>query len=70
MTNYLPPIWLLIQKLDHNSGLHAKKIRQISLKTRTEHSPPLPLYGNVDIPLLFFQGGGHLCLRLNENSHY
>ena len=55
MTNHLPPIWLLIQKLDHNSSLRAK-IRAKSLKTRTEHSPPLPLYGNVDILLSFFPG--------------
>ena len=34
-------LWCLIQKLDHNSGLH-EKIREKSLKTK---------YGNVDIPL-------------------
>ena len=55
MTNHLPPIWLLIQKLDHNSSLRAK-IRAKSQKTRTEQSPPLPLYGNVDILLSFFPG--------------
>ena len=27
------PLWCLIQKLDHNSGLHEKKIREKSLKT-------------------------------------
>ena len=25
-----PPLWCLIQKLDHNSGLHAKNQREIS----------------------------------------
>ena len=29
------PLWCLIQKLDHNSGLHAK-IREKSLKTKSE----------------------------------
>ena len=57
MTNYLPPIWLLIQKLDHNSGLHAKKIRQKSLKTRTEHSPPPPFVWKCGHSP-FFPGGG------------
>ena len=42
------PLWCLIQKLDHNSGLHAKNQREIS---KNEVSPPPPLYGNVDIPL-------------------
>ena len=58
MTNYLPPIWLLIQKLDHNSGLHAKKNQTDISKNEDRTLPPLPLYGNVDIPLLFFPGGG------------
>ena len=44
-----PPFWFLIQKLDHNSGLHAKNQREIS-KKRSQR-PPHPLYGNVDIPL-------------------
>ena len=25
-----PPLWVLIKKLDHNSGLHAKNQREIS----------------------------------------
>ena len=41
------PLWCLIQKLDHNSGLHAKNQREIS---KNEVGSPLPLYGNVDIP--------------------
>ena len=28
--NYFPPFWFLNKKLDHNSGLHAKKNREIS----------------------------------------
>jgi len=28
--NYFSPLWCLIQKLDHNSGLHAKNQREIS----------------------------------------
>ena len=44
-------LWCLIQKLDHNSGLHAKNQREIS-KNEVRKPPPLhPLYGNVDIPL-------------------
>ena len=43
------PLWFLIKKLDHNSGLHAKNQRDITKnKVRT---PPHPLYGYVDIPL-------------------
>ena len=37
------PLWCLIQKLDHNSGLHAKNQREIS-KNEVRN-------GNVDIPL-------------------
>ena len=33
------PFWFLTKKLDHNSGLHAK-IREISLKTKSETPPP------------------------------
>ena len=44
------PLWCLIQKLDHNSGLHAKNQREIS-KNEVRKPPPHPLYGNVDIPL-------------------
>ena len=44
-----PPLWFLIKKLDHNSGLHAKNQRDIS-KNKVRKPPP-PLYGNVDIPL-------------------
>ena len=67
MTNHLPPIWLLIQKLDHNSSLRAK-IRAKSLKTRTEHSPPSLCMEMWTFSFLFFQGP--FCLRLNENSQY
>ena len=28
--NYFSPLWCLIQKLDHKSGLHAKNQREIS----------------------------------------
>ena len=28
--NYFSPLWCMIQKLDHNSGLHAKNQREIS----------------------------------------
>ena len=42
---------LLIKKLDHNRGLHAKNQREISKKTKSEGPPPHPLYGNVDIPI-------------------
>jgi len=28
--NYFSPLWCLIKKLDHNSGLHAKNQREIS----------------------------------------
>ena len=48
------PLWCLIQKLDHNSGLHAKNQREIS-KNEVRSPPPLFLGGgllNVDIPLL------------------
>ena len=31
----LPPLWCLIQKLDHNSGLHAKNQKEIS-KSKSE----------------------------------
>ena len=35
-----PPFWFLIQKLDHNSGLHAKNQREISSnKVRRHHRP-------------------------------
>ena len=50
--NYFSPLWCLIQKLDHNSGLHAKNQREIS--KNEVRSPPHPLYGNVDIPLWIF----------------
>ena len=46
--NYFSPLWCMIQKLDHNSGLHAKNQREIS---KNEVRSPPPLYGNVDIPL-------------------
>ena len=44
------PLWGLIQKLDHNSGLHAKNQREIS-KTKSDTPPPHPLYGNVDLSI-------------------
>ena len=44
------PLWFLIQKLDHNSGLHAKNQREIS-KNKVRRPPSHPLYGNMDIPL-------------------
>ena len=44
------PLWCLIQKLDPNSGLHAKNQREIS-KNEVRNPTPHPLYGNVDIPL-------------------
>ena len=34
------PLWCLIQKLDQNSGLHAKKQREIS-KNEVRSPPPL-----------------------------
>jgi len=43
------PFWCLIQKLNHNPGLHAKNQREIS---KNQVKKPPPLYGNVDIPLL------------------
>jgi len=46
------PLWCLIQKLDHNSGLHAKNQREISKNEGRPPPPhPHPLYGNVDISL-------------------
>ena len=33
------PLWCLIQKLDHNSGLHAKNQREIS-KNEVRKPPP------------------------------
>ena len=56
MTNHLPPIWLLIQKLDHNSSLRAK-IRAKSLKTRTEHSSPPPFVWKCGHSPFFFSRG-------------
>ena len=40
------PLWCLIQKLDHNSGLHAKNQREIS---KNEVRNPHPLYLKIDI---------------------
>ena len=37
-------------KKNHNSCLHAK-LREKSIKTKSEGPPPLPLYGNVGFPL-------------------
>ena len=47
-----PPLWFLIQKLDHNSGLHAKNQREIFKNEVRRPPPPHPhaLCGNVDIP--------------------
>ena len=38
---YFSPFWFLIQKLDHNSGLHAKNQKEISKDVVRIH-PPLP----------------------------
>ena len=48
--NYFSPLWCMIQKLDHNSGLHAKN--QIEISKNEFRRPPLPhpFYGNVAIP--------------------
>ena len=48
------PLWCLIKKLDHNSGLHAKNQREIS-KNKVRKPPYPPLYENVDIPLSNFE---------------
>ena len=37
--NYFSPLWFLIIKLDHNSGLHAKNQREIS-KSKVRRPPP------------------------------
>ena len=39
----------LIQKLNHNSGLHAKNQREIS-KNKVRRPPSHPLYGNIYSP--------------------
>ena len=43
---FFPPLWCLIQKLDHNSGLHAKNQRDIS-KNKVRKPPP-PLDQNLE----------------------
>ena len=63
------PLWCLIKKLDHNSGLHAKNQREIS-KNEVRNPTPHPLYGNVDIPLYIQKlkldvDWGHLTFVLN-----
>ena len=47
-----PPLWFLILKLNHNSGLNAKNQREIC-KNKVRRPPLPPLYGNVVIPLYF-----------------
>ena len=47
------PLWCLIQKLDHNSGLHEKNQREIS--KNEVRSPPPP----------FVWKCGHSPLRIN-----
>ena len=37
--NYFSPLWFLIKKLDHNSGLHAKNQIEIS-KTKSQKPHP------------------------------
>ena len=37
---FFPPLWCLVQKLDHNSGLHAKNQREIS--KNEVRKPPTP----------------------------
>ena len=39
---YFSPFWFLIQKLDHNSGLHAKNQKEISKDVVRIPPPPLP----------------------------
>ena len=58
MTNYLPPIWLLIQKLDHNSGLHAKKNQTDISKNEDRTLPPPPFVWKCGHSPSFFPGGG------------
>ena len=61
MTNYLPPIWLLIQKLDHNSGLHAKKNQTDISKNEDRTLPPPSLCMEMwTFPFFFSRGGAPL----------
>ena len=49
---FFSPLWCLIQKLDHNSGLHAKNQREISKnEVRSRKWKCMEMYGSVDIPL-------------------
>ena len=46
------PLWCLIQKLDHNSGLHAKNQREIS-KNKVRKPPPTLCMEMWTFPFVF-----------------
>ena len=46
------PLWCLIQKLDHNSGLHAKNQREIS-KNEVRKPPPTLCMEMWTFPFVF-----------------
>ena len=46
------PLWCLIQKLDHNSGLHAKNQREISKNEVINPPPPFVWKCGHSTPLI------------------